>query len=96
MQIKAAIFDMDGTLIDSLFYWKSFWRDFGKKYLNQENFEGDEQLDKRVRTMIFKDVLTLLRNTYSLSCTEEELSAFASGSLASFYEKEATVKEGNQ
>ncbi len=94
MKIKAAIFDMDGTIIDSLFYWESFWRVFGEKYLGKKNFDYDKDLDRRVRTMIFTEALEAIRTAYGLSATYEELAHFASDSLADFYEHEATVKAG--
>ena len=94
MNIKAAIFDMDGTLIDSLFYWESFWRAFGLKYFGKENFDYDKGVDLRVRTMIFPEAIALIRSHYGLAASVEELAHFASDSLADFYENEATVKAG--
>ena len=86
---------MDGTLIDSLHYWESFWRKLGKTYLHTDTFSYDKELDRRVRTMIFKEVLEAIRARYELTCTAEELSHFASDSLADFYRDEATVKAGS-
>ena len=85
---------MDGTLIDSLSYWESFWRAFGLKYFGEEHFDYDKEVDLRVRTMIFREVLPLIRSHYGLSVSVEELGRFASDSLADFYENEASVKAG--
>lgn len=95
MKIKAAIFDMDGTLIDSLHYWESFWRKLGKEYLNDDAFLYDKELDRRVRTMIFTEAIAAIRERYGLTCSIEELSHFASDTLEDFYKEEATVKAGS-
>ena len=51
MKIKGAIFDMDGTLIDSLMFWGHLWRRIGKEYMNDEGFLPDGEVDRAVRTM---------------------------------------------
>ena len=32
MEIKGAIFDMDGTLVDSLWFWEMYWEKLGKTF----------------------------------------------------------------
>ena len=49
MNIKGAIFDMDGTLVDSLFFWEPFWRDLGKTFLGKENYVPPKELDQGIR-----------------------------------------------
>ena len=49
--IKGAIFDLDGTLIDSLMLWDVIWNEFGKRFLNRGSFTPAEKDNKAVRTM---------------------------------------------
>ena len=39
--IKAAIFDMDGTLVDSLGFWEIYWEKIGKDFLGVSDFRCD-------------------------------------------------------
>ena len=39
MKIKGAIFDMDGTLLDSLWGWEELWEWGGRKYLGIEGYK---------------------------------------------------------
>ena len=41
---KAMIFDMDGTLLDSMFYWRSMWRE----YVNEHGLVMPEELKDKV------------------------------------------------
>ena len=76
MNFKGAIFDMDGTLVDSLGTWEVMWRQVGEKFLNVKDFKPAEEIDKRVRTMIFYDAMAYFIACYHLSCSTEELVAF--------------------
>ena len=48
MEIKGAIFDMDGTLVNSLMLWDVLWQRMGKKYLGDESFRPDPITEKAV------------------------------------------------
>lgn len=50
--IKGAIFDMDGTLVDSLMLWDLLWEKFGMTFLNKKGFRPLEKDDKIVRTTL--------------------------------------------
>ena len=94
MKIKGAIFDMDGTLVDSLFFWPEFWKVLGKKYLNQDNFCPDEEIDRRIRTMVFVDALKAIKEHFRFNVDDESLIRFAYSSLADFYETKVFLKDG--
>lgn len=94
MKIKGAIFDMDGTLVDSLFFWPHFWRLLGKTYMNKENFTPDEEVDKNIRTMIYVDAMKYIKEYYRIDADDEEFMTFGTNGLANFYKHEAAVKDG--
>ena len=60
MKIKAAIFDMDGTLINSLIMWDVMWSRFGEKYLGDGGFRPSAEDEKRVRTLTLRDAMHLI------------------------------------
>ena len=62
MKIKGAIFDMDGTLVDSLFFWPDLWKVLGKKYMDRDNFCPDEEIDRG--SLIIIDGKTIRERLY--------------------------------
>ena len=94
MQINGAIFDMDGTLVDSLSFWGFMWHEVGKKYLGVDDFTPDEAVDKRVRTMIYNDAMAWVKEIYNIPGETEDFINFTLDGVEDFYRNVAMPKEG--
>lgn len=67
--IKAVIFDLDGTLIDSMYVWAKVDVDF----LTQRGIPVTKEYTEAVRGMFFETAAEYTRNTYGLSESTEEI-----------------------
>ena len=93
MNIKAAIFDMDGTLVDSLMVWDVLWSAMGEKYRNDSNFRPITEDDKKVRTLILADAMELLHKNYGLGSSGEELLKMTNDFMRDFYANTVLLKK---
>ena len=92
--IKGAIFDMDGTLIDSLMLWDVLWERLGIRYLQKEGFRPSEDVDKAIRTMLLKDGMNMVHDVYGFGKDGMELLTAANEIFRNFYANEVELKPG--
>ena len=92
--IKGAIFDMDGTLIDSLMLWNIIWERFGEVFCESKKFVPSESDDKKVRTMTLKEAMYYLHSRYDIGNNGQDLLDEANRIIIDFYSKEVKLKDG--
>ena len=94
MKLQGAIFDMDGTLVDSLMFWDDLWEQIGRTYWNNPSFRPDGELDKKVRTMIYSDAMVYFKEVYKLPGSTEDFVRFAESGVEDFYRYRVKTKPG--
>lgn len=96
MIIKGAIFDMDGTLLDSLWGWEELWEWGGRKYLGIEGYRPDESVDKAVRTMTLADAMDYIHEHCGLGRDGQELVDHFDEILPELYATKFMMKPGTK
>ena len=88
-----AIFDMDGTLVDSMVYWENLATEFleskGVQTISSEILE-------RIKPMTMTESAALFIQEYSLSGTAESVAAEMNAMMDEHYRKDIPLKTGVQ
>lgn len=87
---KGVIFDLDGTLLDSM----QIWEDVGEKYLLSQSVKPEEDLRETLRTMSLRQAAEYCQKNYKVKKTVEEIIEGVTGIVEDFYKKEAELKPG--
>ena len=88
--MKAIIFDLDGTLVDSMKYWRSVSRDFMKT----KGIDIEDEIQHKMTTMNLDASLKYLKDYYKLEESFEELMRDFSRTVEDFYRNKVETKEG--
>ena len=88
MDKKFAIFDMDGTLIDSM----GFWKNLAVEYLNSKGVkQGSEDMMERIKPMTMSESAALFQREFGLTGNPEaEMNAM----MSTHYRNNIPLKNG--
>lgn len=90
MKIKGAIFDLDGTLLDSMFIWDTI----GEDYLIHRGITPEYGLNEKFKTMSIVQAATYYQSNYGLTESVEEIISGVNGMIDHFYANVVTLKSG--
>ena len=85
-----AVFDVDGTLLDSMGIWISL----GSRYLRSLGYDPPPDLDERLRVMSLPQGVRACRRICGMRESEEEILGGIRGVITGFYRDEALLKPG--
>ncbi len=89
-KITGVIFDVDGTLLDSM----PMWENAGARYLAGMGIQAEENLGKKMFTMTMRTASEYIKNTYLPNKTAEEIMNGINDTINHFYKYEVCPKKG--
>lgn len=88
--LKGAIFDLDGTLIDSMFIWDTA----GETYLNSIGIKPQEDIRNVLKPMSLLQAAVYIHDKYSLLLSVEEIMDGINHTVEDFYFHTVKPKKG--
>jgi HAD superfamily hydrolase (TIGR01509 family) len=88
--IRGAVFDVDGTIIDSM----PFWYNVGDEYLKTLGIEAEEGLAKVLFSLELNDGAKYLNEHYHLNKSKEEILGGIAKIAEDFYANRVPLKKG--
>lgn len=88
--MEAAIFDVDGTILDTM----PMWEGAADAYLATLGIVSDEDLNKKFLSATVETVASYMKKKFNLKQTEEEIQKGVQKVAEDFYANEAQIKDG--
>ena len=88
MRLQSAIFDMDGTLLDSMFIWD----DLGPGMLRDIGITPEEDLSEKLKVLTLRQGAAYCKERYALPQSVEEIVSLIEGRVEKFYKEEVQAK----
>ena len=89
-EIKGVIFDLDGTLVDSMWMWKTI----DIEYLGKRGLDCPEDLQKKIEGMSFSETAVYFKERFHLPDSLEEIKAEWTRMSLDKYENQVPLKPG--
>ena len=90
MRIRGAIFDVDGTLLDSMFIWDTI----GETYLRSIGYQPKENLNETFKNMSLHQAARYYQTEYGVTQSIDEIMDGVNAMLERYYRFEAPLKPG--
>lgn len=90
MRLQSAIFDMDGTLLDSMFIWD----DLGPGMLRAQGITPEADLPEKLKVLTLRQGAAYCKERYALPQSVEEIVSLIEGRVEKFYKEEVQAKPG--
>ena len=88
--IRGAIFDVDGTLLDSM----AIWEDAGARYLKGLGIQAQEDLGKLLFPMSLQEGAAYMKDRYDLKLSVSQIIEGVGDTVRDYYFYEAPLKNG--
>ena len=89
MKFKGAIFDLDGTLLDSM----PFWENLGYEYLKGKGYNPPGNVNEILKTMSLAQSARYFRKEFSIQENEDEIIKEVLALIETHYRTKITLKE---
>lgn len=90
MRLQSAIFDMDGTLLDSM----HIWDDVAPTILRAQGIEPEADLHEKVKDLTIREGAQYCKDTYHMPQSVDEIVAMTDAFVEEFYRNEVQAKPG--
>lgn len=90
MNIEAIIFDMDGTMLDSM----HIWEDLAREFLEENKIEAPVDIYEKLETMTLDESSDYLIRKYELNYNKVEIKEYFSELIKEKYNKDIDLKPG--